>query len=92
MDRNVIYLFADSFLLMYLIIELQSLAAYVLACYKRDSEFSAEAGLKYFVFGAVISCFFLLGFSLLYLFFGCLSFDYLFEYRSFDAEELGYAA
>jgi NADH-quinone oxidoreductase subunit N len=64
---------------MYLIIELQSLASYVLSSFKRDSEFAAEAGLKYFVFGAVISCFFLLGFSCVYFTFGSLSFELLFS-------------
>jgi len=71
---------------MYLIIELQSLASYVLSSFKRDSEFAAEAGLKYFVFGAVISCFFLLGFSCVYLTYGLLSFELLFSilFECFD--------
>ena len=37
------------FLALYLAIELQSLALYVLATFKRNSEFSTEAGLKYFM-------------------------------------------
>ena len=39
---------AADFISMYLAIELQSLCFYVLAAFKRDSEFSTEAGLKYF--------------------------------------------
>ena len=40
---------------MYLAIELQSLCFYVIAASKRDSEFSTEAGLKYFILGAFSS-------------------------------------
>jgi len=69
--------FADDFLLIYLAIELQSLCFYVFATFNRNSEFSTEAGLRYFVFGAVISCLLLLGLSLVYLAFGSLSFEVL---------------
>lgn len=53
-------------LVMYLVIELQSLSFYVLASFKRSSEFSTEAGLKYFVLGAFSSAFLLFGSSLIY--------------------------
>ena len=69
--------FADDFLLIYLAIELQSLCFYVFATFNRNSEFSTESGLKYFVFGAVISCLLLVGFSLIYLSFGSTSFESL---------------
>ena len=69
--------FADDFLLIYLAIELQSLCFYVFATFNRNSEFSTESGLKYFVFGAVISCLLLLGFSLIYISFGSTSFESL---------------
>ena len=58
------------FISMYLAIELQSLSFYVLAASKRDSEFSTEAGLKYFVLGAFSSGILLFGFSLVYGFTG----------------------
>ena len=45
---------AADFISMYLAIELQSLCFYVLAAFKRDSEFSTEAGLKYFLFGCFL--------------------------------------
>ena len=63
-----LFLILHSFdlLSMYLIIELQSLSFYVLASFKRSSEFSTEAGLKYFVLGAFSSAFLLFGSSLLY--------------------------
>jgi NADH-quinone oxidoreductase subunit N len=45
---------------------MQALCFYVLASIKRDSAFSTEAGLKYFISGAFISGFYLFGCSLLY--------------------------
>jgi NADH-quinone oxidoreductase subunit N len=71
--------FADDFLIFYLAIEFQSLAFYILATFNRNSEFSIEAGMKYFIFGAIISCFLLFGFSLIYLAFGFTSFEILFS-------------
>jgi len=71
--------FADDFLILYLAIELLSLSFYVFATFNRHSEFSTEAGLKYFVFGGIISCFLLLGFSLVYLIFGSTNFELLFS-------------
>lgn len=55
---------------MYLAIELQSLCFYVLAASKRSSEFSTEAGLKYFILGAFSSGILLFGCSLIYGFTG----------------------
>nr|YP_010726701.1 NADH dehydrogenase subunit 2 [Cystoclonium purpureum f. stellatum]WDY85188.1 NADH dehydrogenase subunit 2 [Cystoclonium purpureum f. stellatum] len=53
-------------LMIYLSIELQSLIFYILASFKRTSEFSTEAGLKYFVLGAFSSALLLFGTSLIY--------------------------
>nr|YP_011017694.1 NADH dehydrogenase subunit 2 [Dasysiphonia japonica]WQF69517.1 NADH dehydrogenase subunit 2 [Dasysiphonia japonica] len=50
----------------YLVIEFQSLIFYILASFKRNSEFSTESGIKYFILGAFSSAFLLFGFSLLY--------------------------
>nr|YP_009988305.1 NADH dehydrogenase subunit 2 [Gelidiella acerosa]QNM39443.1 NADH dehydrogenase subunit 2 [Gelidiella acerosa] len=50
----------------YLTIEFQSLVFYILASFNRTSEFSTEAGLKYFVLGAFASALLLFGFSFLY--------------------------
>ena len=52
-----------------------SLAAYVLASYRRTDERSAEAGLKYFVLGALASGILLYGISLLYGFTGTTQFE-----------------
>lgn len=62
------------FISMYLAIELQSLCFYVLAALKRNSEFSTEAGLKYFLLGAFSSGLLLFGCSLIYGFTGVTNF------------------
>jgi NADH-quinone oxidoreductase subunit N len=65
---------ASSLISMYLAIELQSLSLYVIAAYKRNTKFSTEAGLKYFILGALASGFLLIGCSLMYGFTGVTSF------------------
>jgi len=60
---------------MYLAIELQSLCLYVLAAFKKRSAFSTEAGLKYFILGALSSGMLLFGSSLIYGFTGSTSFE-----------------
>ncbi|MBN2630378.1 MAG: NADH-quinone oxidoreductase subunit NuoN [Rhodobacteraceae bacterium] len=59
---------------LYMGLELQSLALYVLAAMRRDSAKSSEAGLKYFVLGALSSGLFLYGASLAYGFSGATGF------------------
>jgi NADH-quinone oxidoreductase subunit N len=61
---------AGDLLTLYVGLELQSLAAYVLASFQRQDVRSAEAGLKYFVLGALASGILLYGISLLYGFTG----------------------
>ena len=61
---------AASFLSLYMGLELQSLALYVLAAFNRDHLRSTEAGLKYFVLGALSSGMMLYGISLIYGFTG----------------------
>ena len=60
---------------MYLAIELQSFCSYILSCFKRNSEFSAESGLKYFILGAFSSGFLLFGCSLIYGFTGTTNYE-----------------
>ena len=57
---------ASDMLSLYVGLELQSLALYVLAAFNRDSAKSSEAGLKYFVLGALASGLLLYGISLIY--------------------------
>jgi proton-translocating NADH-quinone oxidoreductase chain N len=64
---------------MYLAIELQSFCMYIIASLKRESEFSTEAGLKYFILGAFSSGLLLFGCSLLYGFTGTTNYQQLFQ-------------
>jgi NADH-quinone oxidoreductase subunit N len=66
---------ATDLLTLYVGLELNSLAAYVLASFARNDGRSAEAGLKYFVLGALASGILLFGMSLLYGFTGTTGFD-----------------
>jgi NADH-ubiquinone oxidoreductase chain 2 len=55
---------------MYLSIELQSFAIYILSTLYRNSESATSAGLKYFLLGSLASCFILLGSGLIYTYTG----------------------
>ena len=57
---------ANDFIALYLGLEMQSLALYVIASFNRDDVRSVEAGLKYFVLGALASGMLLYGASLIY--------------------------
>jgi len=65
---------AASFIALYMGLELQSLSLYVLAAFDRDNAKSSEAGLKYFVLGALSSGMLLYGVSLIYGFTGTTEF------------------
>tara|TARA_R110002073_G_scaffold149297_8_gene302878 strand:+ start:7956 stop:9401 length:1446 start_codon:yes stop_codon:yes gene_type:complete len=65
---------ANDLISMYMGVELQSLALYVLAAFNRDSLRASEAGLKYFVLGALSSGMLLYGASLVYGFTGSTGF------------------
>ncbi|MFC0589237.1 NADH-quinone oxidoreductase subunit NuoN [Novosphingobium aquiterrae] len=65
---------ATNLLTLYVGLELNSLAAYVLAAFLKNDQRSAEAGLKYFVLGALASGILLFGMSLVYGFTGTTSF------------------
>ncbi len=74
---------AADLITLYIGIELQSLASYVLASFMRRDARSAEAGLKYFVLGALASGILLYGMSLVYGFTGTTTYDGI--ARAFDA-------
>jgi len=65
---------ANDLITLYLGLEMQSLALYVVASFDRDSVRSTEAGLKYFVLGALASGMLLYGASLIYGYTGTTSF------------------
>ena len=68
----------NNFILLYLAIELQSLSFYILTASQRQSIFSIEAALKYFILGSIASSFILFGSSIFYGITGSLSFNHLF--------------
>lgn len=70
---------ASDLLSLYVGLELQSLSLYVLAAFRRDSVKSAEAGLKYFVLGAISSGLLLFGASLVYGYVGSTGFAVISE-------------
>ncbi len=74
---------------LYLAIELQSLCFYILATLKNFTNFSSEAGIKYFILGAFSSGILLLGCSLIYGFTGLTdfySFELLFQNKGISWE------
>ena len=82
---------AGNLLGLYMALELQSLSLYVLASIRRDSMKSAEAGMKYFVLGALSSGMLLFGISLVYGFTGSIDFVEIADFvaQSGEATNLG---
>jgi NADH-quinone oxidoreductase subunit N len=79
---------AGDLMVLYMGLELQSLALYVVASLRRDSVKSTEAGLKYFVLGALSSGLLLYGASLTYGYTGTTLFSGIIEATS-DGASLG---
>ncbi len=80
---------ANDLMALYVGLELQSLSLYILAAIKRDSQRAAEAGLKYFVLGALSSGLLLYGCSLIYGFGGTTNFDDLAARIAIESDHLG---
>jgi NADH-quinone oxidoreductase subunit N len=70
----VVLVGVNDFLCFFMCVELQGLSFYVLACFRKNSDFSIEAGVKYFITGAVATCLMLFGISLIYGITGTLNF------------------
>lgn len=75
---------ARDFLLLFCGLELQALAGYALAAFNNHETKSSEAGLKYFILGALMSCIMLLGISFLYGYSGSIAYADI--YTSLNAE------
>jgi NADH-quinone oxidoreductase subunit N len=71
----ICFVSAYDFVSFYLALELQSLCFYILASFKKDSAFSTESGIKYFILGALSSGFLLFGMSLIYGAIGSTNFE-----------------
>lgn len=82
---------ATDLIAVYMGLETQSLALYILAAFNRDSRRSTEAGLKYFVLGALSSGLLLYGASLVYGFTGATSFEAIAEAAARGGENAGLA-
>jgi len=80
---------AGDLLSLYMGLELQSLALYVIAAFRRDSLRSTEAGLKYFVLGALSSGLMLYGASLVYGFAGTTVFSGIYDVIKTEGLSLG---
>ena len=66
---------SNNFMTLYVGLELQSLALYILAAFNRHSSRAPEAGMKYFILGALASGMLLFGISFIYGFVGHTGFD-----------------
>ena len=80
---------ANDMIALYLGLELQSLAIYVLAAINRDNLRSTEAGLKYFVLGALSSGMLLYGISLVYGYTGATGFPEIAQALTGGERQLG---
>ncbi len=85
----VLMVSANDMIALYLGLELQSLALYVIAAINRDNLRSTEAGLKYFVLGALSSGMLLYGISLVYGYTGNTGFDAIATALSGGERQLG---
>ncbi|MEL6774758.1 MAG: NADH-quinone oxidoreductase subunit NuoN, partial [Pseudomonadota bacterium] len=80
---------AGGLIALYVGLELQSLALYVVAAFNRDSARSTEAGLKYFVLGALSSGLLLYGASLVYGYTGTTNFGGIAQVIEAEGVSLG---
>ena len=80
---------ANDLMSLYIGLELQSLALYVVAAMKREDRKATEAGIKYFVLGALSSGMLLYGASLVYGFTGTTQIDQIVTAISLDSRSIG---
>ncbi|MDC3170128.1 NADH-quinone oxidoreductase subunit NuoN [Paracoccaceae bacterium] len=85
----MIVISSNDLMTLYLGIEIQSLSLYIIAAYRRDNIKSTEAGLKYFILGALSSGLLLYGISLVYGATGTTQFDTIYEAIMYSERILG---
>ncbi len=73
---------SNDLLSLFVSLELQSLALYILVSFSKDDFNSSEAGVKYFVIGSLSTCIFLFGSSLIYGIIGSTNFSEIGQYIS----------
>lgn len=85
----ILLILSFDLILLYIAIEIQSISFYILSCLKKNSAFSTEAGLKYFILGSLASALFLFGCSLIYGITGTINFkDLISIFIGFDNQPL----
>jgi len=85
----VLLILSFDLILFYIAIEIQSISFYILSCFKKNSVFSTEASLKYFILGSLASALFLFGCSLIYGITGTINFkDLTSIFINFDDQSL----
>lgn len=68
---------ANDFLIIYVVLEIQTIISYAMTSMNRRSAHSTDAGLKYFILGAIFSCIFVFGGVLIYAESGTLNLEFL---------------
>lgn len=71
---GMISISASNILVLFVALELVALSAYIFACYKRNQLYSVEAGMKYFILGALATSIMIFGMSFIYGFSNSLAF------------------
>ncbi len=80
---------SNDLLVLYIGVEMQSLSLYIIAAFRRDNLRSTEAGLKYFVLGALSSGILLYGISLIYGSIGSTQFHVIYSSIMYSESALG---
>lgn len=77
---SLILVTVNDLMSLFLVLELQSFALYILVAINRNSHISTETGLKYFIYGSFASCTLLYGITLIFGSMGTLNFFDIFDF------------
>jgi len=70
----IISIYAQDFLILFLSLEMQMIASYLLVAFRRDNLHATAASIKYFILGSCTTCFMLFGISFIYGFAGSINY------------------